>query len=403
MTTPGVRPFDGVKVLDFTQVFAGPFGSYQLALFGADVVKVEKPGGEDLRFSPPAPEWAERGVAPMWACVNANKRNLALDLKNPEAIRIVRRLAERADVVMENFRPGVMTRLGIGYEALREINPRLIYCAVSGFGHAGPESATAAYDGKIQAMSGIMSLTGHAEMGPTRAGFAVADAIGGMTAAFAVATALYQRTHTGIGQFVDVAMLDAALTFLSPAVCEFTIAGHKQGQMGNQAVSRRPTANLFKVKDGHLLLAVNNDRQYAALLKALGLEALEDDPRFQSWDDRLAHEAELRDAIEAVLASDGARSWERRLSAAGAPCASIWTIDEIVAHPQLAHRDVLQTVETRFGPLVMVGPGFTLAHGGGRIDREPPAPGADNADVLAEAGFTGDEIAAFRQSGAAVG
>ena len=193
MTAPGVRPFEGVKVLDFTQVFAGPFGSYQLALFGADVVKVEKPGGEDLRFSPPAPEWAERGAAPMWACVNANKRNLALDLKNPDAIRIVRRLAEQADVVMENFRPGVMTRLGIGYEALREINPRLIYCAVSGFGHAGPESGTAAYDGKIQAMSGIMSLTGEPEGAPMKAGVGIADVMCGMYAAVGILAALRHR------------------------------------------------------------------------------------------------------------------------------------------------------------------------------------------------------------------
>jgi len=402
MTSAGVRPFEGVKILDFTQVFAGPFGSYQLSLFGADVIKVEKPGGEDLRFAPPSPEWAERGAAPMWACVNANKRNLALDLKNPDAIAIVKRLAATSDVVMENFRPGVMERLGIGYAALAEVNPKLIYCAVSGFGHNGPECGTAAYDGKIQAMSGVMSLTGHAEMGPTRAGFAVADAIGGMTAAFAVASALYQRTHTGKGQFVDVAMLDAALTFLSPAVAEYTLAGHKQGQMGNQAVSRRPTANLFRVKDGYLLLAVNNDRQYDALLKGLDLEALRDDARFQTWDDRIANERELRAAIEAALASDDARTWERRLSEVGAPCASIWTIDEIVAHPQLEHRDVLQTIDSRFGPLTLVGPGFTLAHGGGRVDLEPPAPGADNDGVLAEAGFSPEEISAFKSSGAAV-
>lgn len=401
MTAPGVRPFDGVKVLDFTQVFAGPFGSYQLALFGAEVTKVEKPGGEDMRFSPPAPEWAERGAAPMWACVNANKRNLALDLKHPDAIRVVKRLVGTADVVMENFRPGVMARLGIGYDDLKAINPRLIYCAVSGFGHTGPEMTTAAYDGKIQAMSGIMSITGHGEMGPTRAGFAVCDAIGGMTAAFAVASALYQRTHTGLGQFVDVAMLDAALTFISPAVAEFLMAGVKTRQMGNQAVSRRPTANLFKVKDGYFLLAVNNDKQYDALLGALGLEALADDPRFLTWDDRIANEADLRQEIEAALAADDARTWEKRLSAAGAPCASIWTIDEIVDHPQLRHRDVLQTVESRFGPLTLVGPGFRLAHGGGRIETGPPAPGEHNDEVLAEAGFSADEIASFRASGAA--
>lgn len=400
MTSPGVRPFEGVKVLDFTQVFAGPFGSYQLALFGADVIKVERPGGEDMRFSPPAPDWAERGAAPMWACVNAGKRNLALDLKQPDAIRIVKRMAATSDVVMENFRPGVMAKLGIGYEDLKAINPRLIYCAVSGFGHSGPEMTTAAYDGKIQAMSGIMSITGHADKGPTRAGFAVCDAIGGMTAAFGVASALYQRTHTGEGQFVDVAMLDAALTFLSPAVAEYLMAGWETRQMGNQAVSRRPTANLFKVKGGHMLLAVNNDKQYDALLAALGLEALADDPRFATWDDRIANEAALRQAIEDKLAADDAQGWEKRLTAAGAPCASIWTIDDIVAHPQLEHRDVLQTVDSRFGALRLVGPGFRLATGGGRIDSGPPAVGEHNDAVLAEAGFSAEEIAGFKASGA---
>src|SRR5262249_54528221 len=151
------------------------------ALLGAEVIKIERPGGEDMRTSPPSKTWADRGMAPLWLSVNANKRNLALDLKQPRAVAIVERLAARADVVMENFRPGVMDKLGIGYAALSRINPRLIYCAVSGFGQTGPESETAAYDGKIQAMSGIMAITGHPEMGPTRAGFAVCDAIGGMT------------------------------------------------------------------------------------------------------------------------------------------------------------------------------------------------------------------------------
>ena len=154
-------------------------------------------------------------------------------MSKPAAIEIVKRLAADADVVWENFRPGVMDRLGIGYEALRSINPRLIYCAVSGFGQNGPERGTAAFDGKLQAMSGIMSITGHEEIGPTRAGFALCDTIGGMTAAFAVASALYQRTHTGTGQFVDVAMLDAALSFLSPQVAEYTVTGHKHRQFGN--------------------------------------------------------------------------------------------------------------------------------------------------------------------------
>src|SRR5262245_33052009 len=176
-----------------------------------------------MRRSPLSKEWADRNMATAWMAINSNRRNIALDLTTPKAIEIVRRLIPKADVVMENFRPGIMDKLGIGYDALLAINPKLIYCAVSGFGQNGPKRATAAYDGKIQAMSGIMSVTGHPGEGPMRAGFAICDAIGGMTAAFAVASALYQRTHTGRGPFVDVAMLDASLSFLSSYVADYTV------------------------------------------------------------------------------------------------------------------------------------------------------------------------------------
>jgi len=277
------RPFEGVRILDFTQVLAGPYASFQLALMGAEVIKVERREGEDARRTPLSREWAERGMASGWMAINGNKRSLTLDLQKPEAKEIIRRLAAEADVVMENFRPGVMDRLGLGYEALKAINPKLIYAAVSGFGHTGPDSPEAGYDGKIQAMSGIMSITGHEETGPVRAGFAVCDTLTGMTMAFGVASALFQRTHTGIGQFVDISMLDATLAFLAGPIADWTVAGHKQKQSGNQAVSRKPTANLFRAKDGWLLLAVNNDKQYDALMKALGLEHSFADPRFADW------------------------------------------------------------------------------------------------------------------------
>src|SRR5688500_5666289 len=180
------KPFAGIRVLDFTRYVAGPFGTYQLALLGADVIKIEPKAGDDMRHSQLSPEWAAKGLGPSYLGINANKRSMTLDLSKPQAVGIVKKLAERADIVWENFRPGVMDRFGIGYEALRRVNPRLIYCAVSGFGQNGPERGTAAFDGKLQAMSGIMSITGHEDKGPTRAGFALCDTIGGMTAAFAV-------------------------------------------------------------------------------------------------------------------------------------------------------------------------------------------------------------------------
>jgi crotonobetainyl-CoA:carnitine CoA-transferase CaiB-like acyl-CoA transferase len=395
------QPFTGVRVLDFTQVFAGPFGSYQLALLGADVVKIERPGGDDMRFGPPNKEWSERGLGTGWLAINANKRNIALDLTKPEAIAIVKRLAETADVVMENFRPGVMDKLGIGYEALSKVNPRIIYAAVSGFGQTGPERATGAYDGKIQAMSGLMSITGSKESGPTRAGFAVCDAIGGMSLAFGVASALFQRTHTGKGQLVDVAMLDSALTFMSSFVVDYTVGGHLQGPSGNRAQSRLPTADLFKVKDGHLLLAVNNDKQFMALAKAIGHPDLPKDPRFVDWPSRIENEVALRAIIEEVFASADAATWDERLTAADVPCSRIWSLAEVVKHPQLQSRTILQKVDSPYGEVELLASGIRYAHGGAEVKRFPVLPGADTDAVLGEAGYSAEEIAKFKGDGIA--
>jgi crotonobetainyl-CoA:carnitine CoA-transferase CaiB-like acyl-CoA transferase len=223
-------------------------------------VKIESLEGDDTRNQLADRTWAERKMAPSFLAVNGNKRSITLDLRKPEAVAIVKKLAAAADVVWENFRGGVMERLGLGYEALSAVNPRLIYCSVSGFGQNGPERTTAAFDGKLQAMSGIMSITGEPAHGPTRAGFAICDTIGGMTAALAVSSALYQRTHTGRGQLVDVAMLDAALAFIPGTVSEYTVAGIEARQLGNGSVSRKPTASRFRARGGYLVLAVLTEK-----------------------------------------------------------------------------------------------------------------------------------------------
>ena len=392
------RPFQGVKILDFTQVLAGPYATFQLGLLGADIIKVERRQGEDARRTPLSRDWAERGLASGWQAINGNKRSLTLDLQKPEAQAIIRKLAATADVVVENFRPGVMDRLGLGYESLAALNPTLIYCAISGFGQTGPDREEAGYDGKIQAMSGIMSITGDPATGPMRAGFAVCDVLTGMTAAFAISSALYQRTHTQKGQFVDVSMLEASLAFLSGPVADWTVAGHKQYQSGNQAVSRRPTANLFKAQDSHILLAVNSEKQYQCLMTALGLHATFDDPRFKDWFTRLEHEAALRALIEDQLAPRPAKDWEPILNAAGAPAASIWRIEDIIEHPQIQARNVLQTVETAHGPLRFMGSGFHLAHGGGTYDTAAPLLGQHTTAILAELGFSDAEITSLQSS-----
>ena len=393
------QPFEGVRVIDFTQVFAGPFASYQLALLGADVVKIERPGGEEFRFSATAPDWSAKALGPMWVAANANKRMMTLDLKKPAAVEIAHRLVRDADIVMENYRPGVMDRLGLGYEALKEINPGLIYCAISGFGQEGPEKNTPAYDGRIQATSGIMSITGHSESGPTRAGFAVCDAIGGMTGAFAISSALFQRSRTGKGQFIDISMLDAALTFISPAVCEYTVAGVEQNQMGNQAVSRKATADLFRVKGGYMLLAVNAEHQFQALMTEIGCGDALDDPRFANWETRRENAEALREIVQEALLAHDVETWQKRLDAVSAPAAKIWRIDEVVEHPQLAHRDVLQKIDSPHGEMTLVGAGFKFAHGGASLRRPPAEPGAHNEEILCEAGYTPSEIEAFRTDG----
>jgi crotonobetainyl-CoA:carnitine CoA-transferase CaiB-like acyl-CoA transferase len=396
--TQNARPFEGVRILDFTQVLAGPYASYQLALLGAEVIKIERRGGEDMRRTPLSREWAERNMASAFIAVNGNKKSLTLDLQKPEAQEIVRKLAAQSDIVMENFRGGVMDRLGLGYKALSAINPKLIYCAISGFGQTGPYSNHAGYDGKIQAMSGIMAITGHPETGPTRAGFAVCDILSGATGAFALASALYQRTHTGQGQFIDVSMLEASLAFLTTQVADFTVAGHHQQQAGNQAVSRKVTANLFRAKNSYLLLAVNDEKQYRALMKGIGRADVLDDPRFPDWFARKEHEAEIRGIIEEALAAEDSKVWETRLNEAGAPCASIWKIEEIIDHPQIAARDVMQTVESPWGSLRLMGSGFQMAHGGGKLDTLAPAPGADTDAVLTGLGYDEAAIAGLRRA-----
>ena len=394
------KPFAGVRILDFTRYLAGPYGTYQLALLGADVIKIEaREGGDEIRAQLVDSEWTTRKMPPGFLAVNGNKRSITLDLRKPEAIEVVNKLVRISDVVWENFRPGVMDKLGLGYERLAKINPTLIYCAVSGFGHTGPEKTTAAFDGKLQAMSGIMSITGEPAGGPMRAGFAICDTIGGVTAALAVSSALYQRTHTGQGQFVDVAMLDAALAFIPGPVTEYMTAGIEQTQIGNGSVSRKPTANRFQAKNSYLVLAVLTEPQFQRLMTTIGRPDALNDPRFKDWAARTANLPALREVIEGALASDDAKTWEARLTAADVPCSSIWKIDEIVKHPQLESRDVLQTVDSKFGPMKLVGAGFKLAHGSPGIDRPPPTLGEHTDEVLKEAGYAPADIAKLRAAG----
>ncbi|MBS0538294.1 MAG: CoA transferase, partial [Proteobacteria bacterium] len=322
------KPFAGVKVLDFTRVLAGPYASYQLALLGADVIKIESREGDDMRYGSRANDWERRGLAAPWVAVNGNKRSITMDLKQPKAIEFVKRMAPKVDVVIENFRPGVMDKLGIGYETLKQLNPKLIYAAVSGFGQVGPDKATAAFDGMIQAMSGLMSVTGFPSNGPTRVGFAGADVMSGFTAAFGIASALYQRTHTGKGQLVDVAMIDAVTGFLAQQFTEHLMTGRVHEQAQNLSVTRKPTGNLFKTKDGWMVLAVMTDPQYHRLMKQLGQEAVASEERFKDWPTRIANNTALHEIIEGAMKQKTSAEWGEIFAKNDIPAGRVLTIPE---------------------------------------------------------------------------
>ncbi len=390
------KPFTGVKILDFTRVLAGPYGSYQLALLGADVIKVESRDGDDMRFGNRANDWEKRGLAAPWVAVNAGKRSITLDLKKPKALEVIKRLVAKADVVMENFRPGVMDKLGIGYETLKSINPRLIYCAVSGFGQVGPQRATAAFDGMIQAMSGLMSITGFEANGPTRVGFAGADVMSGATAAFGVASALYQRTHTGKGQLVDVAMIDAVMGYLAQQFTEHLMTGRVHGQAANLSVTRKPTGNLFKTKDGWMVLAVMTDPQFQRLMKVLGRAEALADPRFVDWPTRIENNLALHAIVEEAMKQETSATWVERFAKNDVPAGQVLSIPETVQLDLFQHRTVLQTVETEHGPIKVVGSGFRLEHGGGSVERPPATLGEHTDEVLGEAGYSVADIAEMR-------
>ena len=390
------KPFAGVKILDFTRVLAGPYGSYQLALLGADVIKVESREGDDMRYGNRADAWEKRGLAAPWIAVNAGKRSITMDLKKPKAIEAIKRLVKKADVVMENFRPGVMSNLGIGYETLKEINPKLIYCAVSGFGQVGPQAKTAAFDGMIQAMSGLMSITGFPSNGPTRVGFAGADVMSGATAAFGVASALYQRTHTGKGQLVDVAMIDAVMGYLAQQFTEHMITGRVHEQAQNLSVTRKPTGNLFKTKDGWVVLAVMTDPQFQRLMKVLGRDDALADARFVDWPTRIKNNTALHEIVEAAMKTETSATWTERFTKNDIPAGRVHSIPETAQLDLFQHRTVLQTVETEHGPIKVVGSGFRLEHGGGSVERPPATLGQHTDEVLGEAGYSSAEIAEMR-------
>lgn len=398
-----MKPLAGTRVLDLSNVLAGPFCAYQLALMGAEVIKIETPGSGDLarRLGADA-EAATKGMGISFLAVNAGKQSVTLNLKHPDGKRIFAKLVAEADVVVESFRPGVMARLGVDYPALKAINPRIVYCAISGFGQDGPWAGRPAYDQIIQGLSGLMSVTGDADTAPLRAGFPVCDTIGGMAAAFAIAAALAGRARSHEGCEIDVSMLEATLASMGWVVSNFLATGKPPVPMGNENFTAAPSGT-FNTKAGLLNIAANEQKQFEALCDLIGRPQLKTDERFAVREARKANRFALKAEVEAGLAARSAAEWEAILNDAGVPAGQVLSVPEILGSDQVAARDFVHA----FDDVPGFGAAARMARAPFRVDGERPAPhtpppalGAQTREWLVRLGFDDAEIQRLFEAGA---
>ena len=410
MTETAKGPLDGVIVLDLSRVLAGPWATQLLGDLGAEVIKIERPGaGDDTRaWGPPFAEGADgtKADAAYYFCANRNKRSVAVDMARPEGAALLRKLAAKADVVVENFKTGGLAKYGLDYPSLAALNPRLVYCSITGFGQTGPYAGRAGYDYMIQAMGGLMSITGQADGdpggAPMKVGVAVADLFTGLYAANAILAALLHARATGEGQAIDLALFDVQAAMLANQATNFFVSGRAPARMGNAHPNLVPYQP-FAAKDGLLVIAVGNDGQFRALAQALGDAALADDPRFTANALRVEHREALKARIEARLGTADTHAWMDRLEAAGVPCGPINTVDQVFAEPQALARGLVveQTRSDLDRPVRTVANPIRLSKTPATYRTAPPAMGADTEAVLRETlGLSAAEIAALRKASA---
>ncbi|MEU9094202.1 CoA transferase [Streptomyces sp. NPDC048428] len=383
-----VRPLDDIRVLDLTNVLAGPYCSYHLMLLGAEVIKIERPGQGDLaRSLGPDADLNRAGIGASFLAQNAGKKSVELDLKEPVDREVFEEMLAGADVLLENFRAGVLSRMGYDQERLDRINPRLICCSISGFGQSGPMSDAPAYDQIIQGLSGMMSVTGTADTAPLRVGFPVCDTTGGLSAALAISAALLHRERTGQGSRLDVSMLETSLSAMGWAVSNYMVSGVPPEPMGDQNATAAPSGT-FRTADGPLNIAANQQRQFETLCRLVGAPELLTDPRFIERESRKAHRAELNTALNHALSQRPAAEWEQLLTAAGVPAARVLTVPQALSQPQLRHRGFiaeLRRPDASGTALPVLGSGV-LFDGEAFLPRTPPP-------LLGEHNHERDELA----------
>ena len=382
------QPLAGIRIADFSHVMAGPYATHLLRLLGAEVIKIETPGkgdamrhyGADRRYD---------GMAPAFIAVNAGKKSIVLDLKSPADLDVARQIVDRCDVLVENFRPGVMARLGLGYESVRQRNPRLVYCSVSGYGQSGELRDWPAIDNIVQATSGMMSLGGDPGDPPMRVGFPAVDTLTGQTAAFAILAALLRRERGGGGDFIDVAMFDASLAFMASAVVPYLVTGKALARTGNTGYSGQPTSALFTARDGRQIsLGVVQQHQFVALATLLGREDWLADPRFSGPDIRRENTPLIQSELGREFAKRDAAQWESLMSEAGIPCGMVRDVGEAISMPHLVSRGVRLPLKIDGMPegrddVSIVNAGFVMQQDGPHVDAQPPRLGEHSAQIRA--------------------
>jgi crotonobetainyl-CoA:carnitine CoA-transferase CaiB-like acyl-CoA transferase len=394
------QAFDGIRIIDFSQVLAGPFAVMQLALLGAEVIKVEQPGGGDqTRGLMNIGE--DQGLSPSFLGMNLNKQSLTLNLKAPEAIEIVKKLVATADVVVENFKAGTMERLGLSYEDLKEIKPDLIYCSVTGYGQTGPKAGEAAYDGAVQAASGMMSQNGHVQTGPTRTGYMPVDMSTALNTAFTISAALFRRANTGLGQRIDVAMMDTAIVMQASQYSNYLNQGNLVGLLGNASPTRQPTANVFATSDSHIQVTAIRQPQVEKLFEAIGETDQLTLEKFATPDVRIENGAEVGEIVASALKKETTEYWLKKLAALGIPTAEIRGLPEVINDPQFESRGVFETLPHPVDPLkefTIVKAGYVLDADGPAVRSTPPLLGQHTDDVLASLGYNAQEIASLKEA-----
>jgi len=395
-----MKLLDGIRVLDLTNVLAGPFATLHLALCGAEVIKIENPVDGDLaRKLGIVSEYNKKLMGTSFLAQNANKKSLTLNMKFEEGKEIFRRMVKESDVVVENFRPGVMARLGFSYEELCKINPKIIYCAISGFGQTGPDAFKPAYDQIIQGLSGVMAINGDERLNPLRAGFPVCDTVGGVNAAFAIMGALFYREKTGKGQCIDIAMLDSIMPYMGWVAANLLIGGQQPVLMGNDNFTAAPSGT-FVTKNGYINIAANKQEQWHDLCDILGLSELKEDSRFKERDTRKKNRKELTPILEEMLKTKDTSCWVNVLNEKGIPSGEILSLESALNQEQVKHRKTLKKINTPgIGDISLFNLTAKFDKTTADVETPPPTLGQHTEELLKQFSYSAEDIKTYNEKG----